>query len=595
MKFLQWLHRWTGLILLIQLLLWTVSGLYFALVDHHGMSGRQHYQPLQSEPLSQTQLTNISASWWDDLSGVTKVHSYTTQGLPRVEVHHQDGIRYLDGRDGSEWQTDQDFAQQIAQASYSGPGSMVRATPIERTRELHDWRGQGFRIDFDDDLNTRVYVDRASGTVIDHRNTPWVVADWMFRLHFIDYTGGRNFNNLVAIAFAVMTLWFALSGFILLVKLLNSGEMRFTLRKASLTASVGEQQFKFNDKAHKTVLQVLQHNDIAVASGCGGGGTCGFCTVKTAPDTPITVSDRAQLSQAQLDEGYRLACQHSIETLHKVEVPAVEARKYALQLINSRFITPMLKELRFAVIEGEGEVEYAAGQYLQFLIPAGAGRSRPADVPEEFAEEWHAIEASEFKHDSVRRSYSMATAAGGNELVFTVRYQPQTPGAPAPGVGSSYLCNLKPGETIVAEGPFGDFQRLEGDERKLCFIGGGAGMAPLRALIQEELQSQQPRPMRFFYGARNRGELLYTDEFVALNNLNKVSFTAVLSEPRKTCQWGDAEGFVHEVARAWLEQQDISEYDFYICGPPRMLAATLAMLKELNVDSARVRYDDFGN
>ncbi|RUO24340.1 NADH:ubiquinone oxidoreductase [Aliidiomarina minuta] len=593
MKFLQWLHRWTGLILLIQLMLWTVSGLYFALVDHHGMGGQQYFSQEQPEPLSRAQLAKLSSDWWDDLNGVTQVLTYRALGLPRVEVHHQDGIRYLDGRDGSRWQTNEDFAQQIAQASYSGPGSLARVTPIERTRELRDWRGQGFRIDFDDDLNTRVYVDRTSGTVIDHRNTPWVVADWMFRLHFIDYTGGRNFNNLVAIVVAVMTLWFALSGFILLVKLLNSGEMRFTLRKASLSASVGGQAFKFTDKAHKTVLQVLQHNDITVESGCGGGGTCGFCVVKASPDTPITVSDRSQLSQTQLNEGYRLSCQHSIETLHQVEVPETDARKYSLRLKESRFITPMLRELRFEV--DEEQVEYAAGQYMQFLIPAGAGQSRPVDIPEDFVSEWHAIAATNFRHDAVRRSYSMATAAGGTELVFTVRYQPQSSGAPAPGVGSSYLCNLKPGETIVAEGPYGDFQRLEGAERKLCFIGGGAGMAPLRALIQEELESHSPRPIQFFYGARNRGELLYMDEFVELDNANKLRFIPVLSSPREACKWSHAQGFVHETAKAWLEQRDISEYDFYICGPPRMLAATLTMLNELGVDSSRVRYDDFGN
>lgn len=593
MKFLQWLHRWTGLILLIQLMLWTISGLYFALVDHHGMKGQQYFNMQEAEVLNTAQLANMSTAWWDDFNGVTKVHSYTTLGLPRVAVHHQGGITYLDGRDGSLWQTDQNFAQKIAQASYSGPGSLTRITPIERTRELHDWRGQGYRLDFDDDLNTRVYVDRTSGTVIDHRNTPWVVADWMFRLHFIDYTGGRNFNNLVAIVAAVMTLWFALSGFILLVKLLNSGEMRFTLRKASLTAEVGEQQFTFSDKAHKTVLQVLQHNDIAVESGCGGGGTCGFCVVKTACDTPICDSDRAQLSVAQLNEGYRLSCQHSIETVSKVEVPETHARKYSLRLKASRFITPMLRELHFEVLDGP--VEYAAGQYMQFLIPAGVGCSRPVDIPDHFISEWHAIDASEFEHDAVRRSYSMATAATGQELVFTVRYQPQCIAAPYSGIGSSYLCNLKPGQTLIAEGPFGDFQRLEGTDRKLCFIGGGAGMAPLRALIQEELKSQHPRPMQFFYGARNRSELLYTEEFTSLDSAEKLRFTAVLSEPRETCQWSDDEGFVHESAKAWLEQQNVSEYDFYICGPPRMLAATLAMLSELEVDSSRIRYDDFGN
>lgn len=584
MKFLQWLHRWTGLILLIQLVLWTVSGLYFALVDHHGMKGAQYLSEQQPESLSQAELARLSPAWWRDLEGVTKVLTYTTLGIPRVEVHHQDGITYLDGRDGMTWETDENFAQQLAQASYSGPGSLTRVTPIERTRELHDWRGQGFRVDFDDDLNTRVYVDRASGAVIDHRNTPWVVADWMFRLHFIDYTGGRNFNNLVIIVAAVLTLWFALSGLILLIKLLSTGEMRFTLRNASLMTRVGDREFSLTDQAHKTVLQVLQHNDIAVESGCGGGGTCGFCAVKVTPETAVTDSDRAHLSAAQLKAGYRLACQHKIDSIDQVEVPESNARKYSLRLEESRFITPMLRELRFTV--EEGPVSYAAGQYMQLLIPAGAGQSRPTDIPTAFAPEWQGIKATSFEHDEVRRSYSMATAAGGSELVFTVRYQPQCQGAAAPGIGSTYLCNLAPGAVVRAEGPYGDFQRLEGADRKLCFIGGGAGMAPLRALVQEELKSSQPRSMQFFYGARHRAELLYQDE---------LSYTPVLSEPRDSCDWNGARGFVHEVARAWLEQQDVSEYDFYICGPPRMLAATLTMLQDLNVDPSRIRYDDFGN
>jgi Na(+)-translocating NADH:ubiquinone oxidoreductase F subunit len=592
MKFLQWLHRWTGLILLIQLVLWTVSGLYFSLADHHGMKGHQYFSEQVSEPLNPSELAQITPAWWSQLEGVTRVRTHTLLGIPQVEVHHADGVSYLDGRDGTTWETDENFAQQNAHASYSGPGSMIRVTPIEQTRELHDWRGAGFRVDFDDDLNTRVYVDRASGTVIDHRNTPWVVADWMFRLHFVDYTGGRNFNNLVIIVLALLTLWFALAGLILLLKLLRNGEMRFTLRKAPLLATVGDRQFRFNDQAHKTLLQVLQHNDIAVESGCGGGGTCGFCAVKVAPDTSITESDRTRLSAAQLESGYRLACQHSLDRVNRVEVPESDARQYSLRLKASRFVTPMLRELRFTL---DDDLQYAAGQYMQFLIPPGAGRSRPGDIPESFAAEWQAIEATSFEHEAVRRSYSMATAGGDAELVFTVRYQPKTRGASAPGIGSTYLCNLQPGDSIRAEGPYGDFQRLEGPKRKMCFIGGGAGMAPLRALIQEELQSTQPRPMQFFYGARHRGELLYRDEFEALESADKFSYTPVLSEPREACRWDDAQGFVHEVARAWLEKQDLEAYDFYICGPPRMLAATLAMLNELGVDSSRIRFDDFGN
>lgn len=593
MRFLQVIHRWTGLILLIQLLLWTVSGLYFALVDHHGMAGQQYARSPQPETLSPAQLTEISPSWWRDLDGVTKVHAYAQAGTPRVDVHHAGGVQYLDGRDGSVWRTSRDFAKQLAQISYAGPGNVKQTTPITHSRELHGWSGEGFRFDFDDDLNTRVYVDAASGAVVAHRNTPWVVADWMFRLHFIDYTGGRNFNNLVITVAALTTLWFALSGLMLLIKLISTGDMRFSFRKYSVTAIVAGQARKLVEPAHKTLLQALQSNNIVIASGCGGGGTCGLCQVKMADDTPISHADRVLLPSRQLQEGYRLACQHHVNDVHRIEVPQTDASHVKLQLKSTKFITPMLRELCFKVLDRK--LDYAAGQYMLFSIPAGAGRSRPEDIPEHFLSHWQHIENVEYKHNAVQRSYSMATAAGGKELVFTVRYRPQATDAPSPGIGSSFLCNLKPGEIIAAEGPFGDFQRQPGAQRKLCFIGGGAGMAPLRALMQEELNDTASRPITFFYGARNRHELLYYDEFIQHQQRGKLTFIPVLSEPEKTCLSQQDVGFVHEIVAKWLQFQEVDAYDFYLCGPPSMLCATLTMLKEHGVDDTRIRYDDFGS
>ncbi|RAJ93550.1 flavin-dependent oxidoreductase, partial [Aliidiomarina maris] len=233
--------------------------------------------------------------------------------------------------------------------------------------------------------------------------------------------------------------------------------------------------------------------------------------------------------------------------------------------------------------------------YMLFTIPAGAGRSRPEDIPEHFLSQWQHIENTEYMHSAVQRSYSMATAAGGKELVFTVRYQPQATDAPSPGIGSSFLCNLKPGEIIAAEGPFGDFQRQPGAQRKLCFIGGGAGMAPLRALMQEELNDTASRPIIFFYGARNRHELLYYDEFMQHQQRGELTFIPVLSKPEKACLWQQDVGFVHEIAGKWLQSQSVDAYDFYLCGPPSMLSATLTMLKEHGVDETRIRYDDFGS
>ncbi|RUO36837.1 NADH:ubiquinone oxidoreductase [Aliidiomarina shirensis] len=593
MKFLQWLHRWTGLIIVLQIVLWTISGLYFALVDHHGMKGHQYRSEPQLVNLDLQHARNMNPSWWSNFDDIRLLRHELVQGIPKIEVHHRDGVSYLNGQTGETWVTSENLAKEIALSTYSGPGTPTRVTPISTTRELHDWQGEGYKVDFNDDLNTRVYVDSTSGSVIDHRNTPWVVADWMFRLHFIDYTGGRNFNNLVIVTAGVVTLWFALSGFILLVKLLVSGEMRFSFRNVPLWATIGSNQHKFSGRAHKSVLQALQDNEVLVESGCGGGGSCGLCKVTVNGQAQITAAEHDLLSPQELNEGIRLACQHSIAKVQNVEVPEVNAQKHSLTLLTSRFLTPMLRELRFRA--EEGDVEYLAGQYMQFLIPDGITAIRPCDIPEEFHPNWAAIQDGNFKHIAVRRSYSMATKQSGDELVFTVRYQPQAEGAQAPGVGSTYLCNLKVGEHVIVEGPYGDFTRMEGANRKLFFIGGGAGMAPLRALVQEELSTPEPRDMVFYYGARDSNELVYRNELEALAAAEQIHFVPVLSDAPSHSDWAGARGFVHEQALAYLSSIDIDEYDFYVCGPPRMLSATLDMLANLGVSQDRIRFDDFGN
>ena len=188
-----------------------------------------------------------------------------------------------------------------------------------------------------DDLNTRVYVDENSGTVIDHRNTPWVISDWAFRLHFIDYTGGRNFNNLVIITAAVVTLWFALSGLILLIKLLGSGEMRWSWRKVPMRTQAGDSEVNLVTPKHRTILQTLQSNELPIGSGCGGGGTCGLCKVRVEDESlPVTDAESELLSQEELAQGIRLACRHKTPTKGKV-VLQDNAARYELELTSSRF------------------------------------------------------------------------------------------------------------------------------------------------------------------------------------------------------------------------------------------------------------------
>lgn len=591
MRFLKWLHRWTSLIIVLQLLLWTISGLYFAIVGNADMSGKQYRKDSVEVALSTTQfnISNLDLN----VENITKVRSHVVVGLPQVEVHHGEGVSYFDGRTGQTWHTNSDLAEAIANASYIGPGEVTEVIAITSSGELHGWQGQGYRINYNDDLNTRVYIDGTSGTVIEHRNTPWLIGDWMFKLHYMDYSGGRNFNHLLIIIAAAVSLWFALSGLILLLNLLFTGQMRVSFRKVPFAAIVGTERKEISVPGHKTILQTLQQQNIAVASGCGGGGTCGLCTVKATQDAPITTAEKSLLTAEQLAEGCRLACQHQVSKLASVEVEKLCVSKYQLKLVGSKFLTPMLKELRFKV-EGEG-IEFKAGQYMQFLVPKAKTSTRPHDVPEAFSTEWANINQATFSHGHVRRNYSMATIAGlSQELVFTVRYQPPTNGHKHPGAGSSYMCNMKVGEQIVAEGPYGDFNRNHGPERTLFFIGGGAGMAPLRALIQEELNEESPRQIEFYYGARNKQEIVYAEEFEALNSKGVVNFVPVLSDKKESCDWQGKEGFVHEAVLSYLSGKDLESYDFYVCGPPRMLAAALQMLEELGVEPSRIRYDDFG-
>jgi len=594
MKFLQWLHRWTSLIILLQLFLWTLSAAWFTIMDHDGMKAHQYMQHGDHSMLNTTEMVDLE-KFGHHFTNASLVRVQLVDGIPQVVVRYgEEEYEYLHGLTGLPWQTGEAMATRLAEASYSGPGDVKRITAIEETWELHGWKGNAWKVEFEDDLNTRVYVDETSGSVIDHRNTPWVISDWAFRLHFIDYTGGRNFNNLVIITAGVVTLWFALSGLILLIKLLGSGEMRWSWRKVPMRTQAGDSEVNLVTPKHRTILQTLQSNDLPVGSGCGGGGTCGLCKVKVEGEAmPVTDAEQELLSKEELDQGIRLACRHKTPHSGKV-VLQDNATRFDMELVSSEFITPLMKELRFRIPDGSA-VDYQAGQYLQFLIPGAKSRVRPDDIPESFVTSWNEIKDVTFKHSEVRRNYSMASKPGAAELVFNVRYQPPCNGAKVPGVGSTYLFGLKSGATVTAEGPFGDFVRTEPNDHVQCFIGGGAGMAPLRSLIQEELEQKQPRKIEFFYGARSRKELCYSEEFTELDNKGLLNFVQVLSEATDECSWEGFEGFVHDVVAKHLQAEDALQRDYYVCGPPAMLEATRELLKSLGVPESQIRFDDFGN
>ncbi|WP_034733349.1 PepSY domain-containing protein [Pseudidiomarina atlantica] len=230
---LKWLHRWTSLIILLQVLIWLITGLYFAIVGHTEIAAHQHYS--DTAKTSQEGLPFLAvgdadiSSIYARYSGVTSLQVRQVQQRLQYVVTHDKGQTFLDAKSGEIWQTGAALAGQLAMASYTGPGSIETITHITNSDELADWQPQqqgGYRVTINDDLNTRIYVDAASATVIDHRNDPWVIADWAFKLHFMDYSGGRDFNNLLIRAAGLITLWLALSGLILLIRNIKRGDLK---------------------------------------------------------------------------------------------------------------------------------------------------------------------------------------------------------------------------------------------------------------------------------------------------------------------------------------------------------------------------------
>lgn len=278
---LRWCHRWLGLVVLLQVVIWLVSGFYFSLVGNTAMSGNGQ----RSEVMSAV-VDDVRSDTLDHILDHQRVQEDTIErvivrrvaGLSQVVVTSSSQQLVFDGQTGKRWQTTPVTARRIAQQSYTGEAR------IEAIRE----ESKAFRVDFADPDNTTVVIDKHSGLVLKHVTNTSAVADWMFRLHFMDYSGGKDFNNLLIRAFGLITLWFALAGLVLLGRNLIRGELW----------------------SSQTLLSQLQQDGKPVKTVCGGGGTCGMCRVKFTQHAPkVSAAGQALLADTEIAQGIRLSCQ----------------------------------------------------------------------------------------------------------------------------------------------------------------------------------------------------------------------------------------------------------------------------------------------
>ena len=355
-----------------------------------------------------------------------------------------------------------------------------------------------------------------------------------------------------------------------------------------------------------TLLASLANNDIFIPSACGGGGTCGMCKCKISEGIEGFIpTELAHLSRKEKQANIHLACQLKVKDDLKIRIPEhiFSVKKYSATVLSNVNVATFIKELVLELDEGE-RLEFNAGAYIQIDIPEYelSFTQFRVRISERFRASWDRFNLWGLKskvEEPIFRAYSLANPPSEDRrLSFTIRIATPPPGKEAapPGAGSSYIFNFKEGDKVTLSGPYGDFFTKETD-REMCFIGGGAGMAPLRSHIFNQLETlHTQRAISFWYGARSIQELFFDDEFSRLEEKYKnFSYNVALSQPEPDDQWEGMIGYIHEcLLENYLEEhEDPSEIEYYLCGPPMMVDAVEKMLDNLGVDPEMIAYDKF--
>ncbi len=354
------------------------------------------------------------------------------------------------------------------------------------------------------------------------------------------------------------------------------------------------------------LLDALNTQGVHLPSACGGVGTCGQCRVQVLEGGgDLLPTERSRISRREAKEGTRLACQVKVQNDLRIRVPeeVFGVREWQCTVRSNDNIASMIKELVLDLPAGE-TIDFRAGGYIQITCPPYQADFRSFDIAADYQGEWDRFDLWRYRAGTkkpVTRAYSMANYPAENDVIMlNVRIAVPPPtaaeGVP-PGVVSSYLFNLKPGDTVSVSGPYGHFFASETDA-EMIFIGGGVGMAPMRSHIFDQLKRlDSKRPMSFWYGARNKREMLYAEDFNALQAEHEnFRWTVALSEPEPGDEADTKTGFIHDALRKlYLENHPApEECEYYLCGPPMMIKATLRMLDNLGVDPDNIFFDDFG-
>jgi len=373
----------------------------------------------------------------------------------------------------------------------------------------------------------------------------------------------------------------------------------------------GDVEILINDekKIHVPVgsklLTALADNGLFVSSACGGGGTCGQCKVKVhSGGGEILATELSHISKREAAHGERLSCQVSVKHNMNIEVEdsVFGVKKWECTVKSNDNVATFIKELVLELPAGE-EINYRAGGYIQIECPPHVSKYSDFNVAERFRDDWDKFNlwryVSTVKEPALR-AYSMASYPEEKEIMLNVRIATPPPGAPdsvPPGIMSSFIFNLKPGDKCIVSGPYGEFFAKD-TQNEMVFIGGGAGMAPMRSHIFDQLRRlKSKRKMSFWYGARSKREMFYVEDFDMLAKENdNFEWHVALSDPLPEDNWTGYTGFIHNVLfEEYIKNHPAPEdCEFYMCGPPMMNSAVIKMLLDNGVEPENILLDDFG-
>lgn len=403
-----------------------------------------------------------------------------------------------------------------------------------------------------------------------------------------------------AAAIAVVILGLVTILFLAQKKLLPQGEVTININ--------GEKNLSVKPGA--SLLNVLGSNSVFLPSACGGGGTCAMCKCQVIDGGgDVLPTEKGHLTRSEQQNHWRLACQVKVRGDLKIKVPEeiFGIKKWECEVISNGNVATFIKEFKVKLPEGE-HLEFEAGGYIQIDVPEGTYKFADMKVEDRFRDDWDKFKMWDLVtkvEEPIFRAYSMANhPAEGNIVMLNIRIATPPWDRNAgkfmdvnPGLCSSYIFTRKPGDKVTVSGPYGEFF-IKPTNREMVYIGGGAGMAPLRAHIFHLFHTlKTDRKVSYWYGGRSKRELFYTEHFREIESkFPNFQYNIALSEPMPEDNWTGYVGFIHKVVldNYLSKHEEPEEIEFYLCGPPMMNDAVFKMLDSLGVPDENIAFDDFG-